>query len=710
MNFLKNSLFLNRTTRLAPQVEPNEQHELIEPQRDSGRLMLANSKPATIEDVHLLCKILHQHLENSTAAKSTAAKTTTAAPHSTTDGSLEVESPTVTTMATIATITTKTKATTTTTTSTTSEPSSESRLLVGDARDLDPIKHRDHLLESVFAYESSRVNETNGELAGQKLMAALFQAAATKRRPSDYETDDETTTTSGPNNSGEHLSEHASPLVSLRVVGQPKQSQRNHLHLVYWLLERLPSGGGGGKSRAHKLRVLSLAEANELMEQLEHSQIKRHLEAANLKPLEPLVSAYNWTRWRSSGGQDVDDNSPHSHSQTAHTIDDTLESEESPAANSGGGARPAGGAQSGLSLLLDRLASRSFTENLHLYLIIFLLALLLVILCFAVPMICFKSHQEPHKQLHQKQQQQQQRRRRPLGRGATSGERSLTTISGSGQLKGNETPRDGAAEAQKVSDAIWRKLSNSTSTLTKDQTRVLHSDATFDVEQQQQQQPRGQFEWYSFEDRLEQLERMRPAEGQAQSSRYIISDQRKVTKSIQTQPELEREFMLEFKGRQESRSSDTLTKSELVLMKEKLVPIAQQEQRHQRQAASQTSLEQVVCEPIYVNQPTQAGYEPPDRSHGRKSPTKFIDHSVSSAGSGGALEVENVDEYRERRPKMRHFELEPRARSRVEAIRAELARVEQRDRRSAGVSPALGDSGTSGSLMSPKRAEESVEL
>jgi len=700
---LREATQLNRPIRLAPENEPTDL------KFESGRLTLANedNRAATKEDVHLLCKLLHKHLENSTS--------------SAIDVAIEPVAPS-TSSTTTAAIPTTTSSTTPNPKPTSTMPSSRlttvasgktGGLIVTNRESLNE-SQESLLLESVFSFEqsSTQIKSEPLELIGSRFLTRLFNIAARsrlnrtkKQQPSestmfssannDYETEDEGRMIVGSTNQ----SESANLLLEIRVWKKRTEVSHGHLHLVYWLLEPIATTSFAETNKSSSFRVLDPREATELLEELDHSEIKRQLEAINLKTL-VLLAPYK---------PDSRDKSSNNVEEVAHTIDDTLVEP--------GATRRDNKPPSGLHLLIDRLTSSSFSENLHLYLILSIVSLLIITLCFALPIFCCRAQASPVRG----------RQMAPrASRGAELPAFASENKSDSAYNAGGQ--QESAQKVAQLSDSIWRKLSNTTTTLVTDQSEVLRSDGTIGVPVSTDAPPesqtiqgevsgderlgggqtskKSQFEWFSFEDRLEKQER-RAITNDKQSQTFIISDKRKFTKSVQTfEPKGNaNEFSLEFNERQEKRSSDTLTKSELVMIREKLVPIVRQEQQQcKKQVASQTS---DPVGPDYVNQVASRGSQtdltlnqtlevPSGQAASRLAgdvAVNYIDSSGSTscaddgkqntAGTSNAT-VTSKDSA-ERRPKMRHLELPPRTRTKVEAIKAELSRLEQKDAGMSGV-------------------------
>lgn len=365
-----------------------------------------------------------------------------------------------------------------------------------------------------------------------------------------------------------------------------------------------------------------------------------------------------------------------------------------------------------------------------------------------------------------------------------------------------------------ANDAIWRKLSSTTTTFVKDQSEVImvRNDGTVcvpvsrdgsnktislmpnsedDDEEVERAAKKSQFEWYSFEDDHQSENKKRKTKdlfGDSETTKsinnkqpqsYIISDKKKqYTKSVQAvfherQPTSQHTTIDEsynsestngYRDRIEKRSSDTLTKSELVMLKEKMIPIAQQHQQQYRQVASQTS---TPSEAIYVNQalatkavqtgqsidrppaqqesellkqhqqqvaadddtrrecqsqPTTSSGDNNDkeddyRDKERTPPmdrfvSSFIDSSESRSDSANKPSTiiervvvekqhqQQLQQEQDRIPKMRHLDLPARARSKVDAIKAELSKLEQRDGQTSAIKPSI--SGKSSAKSEPE--------
>lgn len=708
------SPFLNRTTRVAPQ------HELGHFKIESGNLMLGDEviQPATKEDVHLLCKLLHKHLENvtTTTTTSTTAATTT---------------PEVTIRPTIVSSTTvqpkkepKPKST--------SRPLTGREVFVREPNELNE-SHQSYLLESMFGYEPNRKHFKNNETLmrfGKVFLLDLLEAgsrrAAARRKAeagNEYENDEE----DGAEVSEEELivgghKRHHEHRFKMKLEENFSHATSDKLHLVYWLLERSHSEQKNGTSGAqeNKFRVIEEREAAELIDELEHEQIERALNEANLKSV-VLIAPFKPNKHNSK-------NNKHEHEPELHLIDDTLNANQEKSTNNNSNQLDSDNKKNSFQLLLDKLSHSSFLENLHLYLIIFLLVLFCLVLCFTCPLLCFKAKRSDAgpalAPVRRNGKVKRTNRRRPANE-------EVPTVGGNlkGGLSENESQ---SARAQQKSptgnEAIWRKLSNTTTTLVQDQSElILRKDATVKVPvaSDQVKSPtrakeigkKSQFEWYSFEAPLSDYEKQQEdgeeswqtsqtndgtgKSGSRKPQSYVVNDKRHFTKSIQTtfrqQPQMTldesySESLDGYKDRIEKRSSDTLTKSELVMLKEKMVPIAQQHQQHLRQVASQTS--DNLLEPVYVNlasKSVQTGQsldeEETARERGQEKPRpldrfvpSFIDSSIESSTDKASTVIEqNKPTTSERMPKMRHLELPARTKSKVEAIKQELSKIEQRD-------------------------------
>lgn len=608
--------------------------------------------------------------------------------------------------------------------------------------DLSDQSHGDRLLESVFSLApqtggASSLNkldlgqsETSYEEAGSRLLTELFNLGFRKKLAA--------ASSASPTGTGQDETESGAELaknITLRVWSRTTTEGRGgRLRLVYWLLERLGARGHSapsGPSR-RRFKVLELAEAHDLLDQLDHSLVQQAINEIGLvRPRGVLVGAYK---------READSNDQ---LQPPRVIDDQLGQSESDNKPS----------PSTLQLLVDRLSNSSFGQNFHLYLILFVVVLFCIILCIAVPVMCCKCMMpsrslsgsstestsagskgtRKNRRLRQQltSQTDDNGRRRPASRGFYKStdplRESITSISGA--LAANRgTDQDGSKQVE--TPAIWRKLSNSTTTMTRDEIRTLEDDGRFEIvcgaenggqarNRAKMASDRSKFEWYTFEDNKEQTTRRRltgpgaseTEDGTRQQPRgrlidkptqttMVVRDQCKVTKSVQTfarenepQEASLDELSLSYRDRLETRDSNSLTKSELVMLKEKLIPIGQRvSQNNDIQTEQQNSRRRLV-DHDYVN--TAANQQ----QQTTKLPSRHIDSSSiesknglptsdrpiratgeSSSGAGGVqTRTQPPVGVSERAPSMRYLELPVQTQTKVDAIKNELIKLEARD-------------------------------
>jgi len=293
---------------------------------------------------------------------------------------------------------------------------------------------------------------------------------------------------------------------------------------------------------------------------------------------------------------------------------------------------------SALQLLVGRLTNASFGENFHLYFILFIVTIFVLVLCFSVPALCCKLFssssgaqsisRSPLTAVRKKQRRQSQTttsKRRPTGaRAASMGAHSLErsssgmgpgSISGAlaasgwtegmatgGHVGGESTPDSttGGQSKELGGTAIWRTLSNSTTTLVTDQSQKLLTDGRWTSSSGRAGGQQGAGLTESGEPQFAKAKSGLDAEAQHPADQkqhaFVQTDRRQVTKSVQTvenqivylheEEEAQRrrrqqevgeqntsQMFVDYRDRLETRNSDTLTKSELVMLKEKLVPI-----------------------------------------------------------------------------------------------------------------------------------------
>lgn len=743
--------YLNRTTRLAHGHESIEIQAADDEAKESGKLITLESSEtqlenqndskqfATREDIHLLCKLLHKQLENGLVLPNGNLNLTLTSNNNRNqnraDNQQAASKPTMKSVA--------------------NQLPAETNIpkmkgyFVSSLNDLNE-SQESRLLESTFALNrshssSSYFNESHEE-GGQRLLLDLFNLAHKVRqhhqnqsRGESLETSDDESLFSTLNSSSDHL-------LGLKLWSKSSYGGKGgRLRLVYWLIEpvfrNLSGDGRQGPLELYKIKLVDSREANELLDQLDHSLIKRQLDSISLLPVGDLVRPYKATLL---GGEEEN---------SLNVPDDNL----TPPIGGPNGQPQTPTKKSGLQRLADRLTNQSFADNVYLYLLMLLILIFLVVLCcFVCPAFCRKQTQPK------------------LTSSSRDHLQSISSISGALKSSGSptlqltkNTRRADEEQLRQASDAIWRKLSNSTTTLVKDQTRVLRHDGSIEVPilKERANQTSGDadnnlmdlhggqsggFEWYSFESdqRTEEIQkRRRPTTGKnnlagkheahqtcdKQSQTFIISDRRQVTKSVQTYPADADEvdptstrMVMSCRDRTEAKSSDTLTKSELIMLKEKLIPIEAQVvgQERSKQQASGSQTDQQRGD--YVNTSnitTQTGpsmdeQQPVAPNYVEQRATRYIDSSSSSSDrpstvidqlqlgqqqhqqAGGSLsgpasgdlsgarahsstEVERLEQL-ERRPKMRHLELPQKYGSKVEAIKSELTKIEQRDAGSTG--------------------------
>lgn len=716
--------YLNRTTRLVHGHELADT-ELEAPGQPSDKLVAIDDDRtganrsgktfATQEDIHLLCKLLHKHLQTNNGSASLVP--TLASPDQATGGTgSAAASP-----AGVSTTTARPAATGNVTIEDRQQEPGRS-LFIAHLNDLNDA-HESRLLESTFAIErqngSALALGDAYEQTGQKALVGLFNLAR-RATYSEYESDEPRADSYA---AGQANASATEPSVALKLWSKSLSGgRRGRLKLVYWLVEPLVGAPPGRPANA-KLRVLEAREALHLVDRLDHATIRRQIEPTHLRPV-VLVAPYRPTL---AGAGDEPPATTANDDDAPNVIDDTLitvvpKPRHQTDNNKANHQAPA---TSGLGSFVDKLTNGSLSDNLYLYIILLSIAIFIMVLCFALPAICCCK-------------QASARNKSPLFNGSHDHMiQPSSTISGALSKSGYNLNNRSATKRnnnqqhlQQANDAIWRKLSNSTTTLVKDRAHVLRNDGTIDVPVLREQ-PAGakqtpthqeradrahQFEWYSFEDRLEQEELSRRDTSDKQAQTLIVSDRRQLTKSVQTfDPPLayqdaHQTLLMSCRDRHEARSSDTLTKSELVMLKEKLVPIGagSRSAAHHQQVATQTSDPEAPSDngqqPDYVN--TMLSTET-RRTGVEQIPTRFIDSSNSSSSDKpSAALVESMEPFAtsvggarlcsspipssswhqdsvqpdvERRPKMRHLELPPKYGTKVDAIKSELGRLEQRD-------------------------------
>lgn len=765
---LRETTLLNRSTRVAPKHEPdlnsNESFgsiELAKLQDSSEAQNDGRAKINATDELHLLCKLLHKHFDaknaidlNQSLRDAILSTTTTIAPTS------DLSEPIIS-----STTIRPQKATTTVAAATTTTSGSKSRYISNPSLDLsDPFYER-YLLETIFSLDESHYNQqTESALrkASSSALSSLFNAAADRKRGremtrpilateheslvslsanTDYDSEEKVEVGAGDKRKMRKLSgSEQNATFEIKTYRRASSRYNSHFHLVYWLIES--SGNQPIDSQPRVFKLVNVNEANDLIEQnFEREEIKKHLEPSKLDLIGNKIATTYKKLSESDRHHHLD------HYDEPHVIDDTLDIKDYK--------KPSQSQQqptsSGFQLLIDRLSSKSFNENLQLYLIIFLISLVAIFLCLVIPMICYKAKKTKRqesintKPMKRGKKPAPQGRRRVLkGQNLDSGEpqssnQRISNISAN-------LPSQPMMNKQNQSsvDSIWRKLSNTTTTLVNDQSDMIRDDGSIGipivVERgasheripdnslgiKSNDKKSHQFEWYSFEDRVEQQERDLLDNS---NKRYYMSDKRQFTKSVQTIDNLDssafksdEQLLLEYKSRLENKSTNTLTKSELVMLKEKMIPVNMEPAASKQQVASQTSLSSESGHD-YVNQALlneskqqtnrqamhldSSQFSRPIRSFidSSKSPTLDTNDFTSPSSSQtdqqqasnhgtviGGPAGKSVQINDDRIPKMRHLELEPKTRGKVDAIKAELSKLEQRDQQQSRL-PFAGRSG-----------------
>lgn len=550
----------------------------------------------TSEELHLLCRLLHRQLDAQVGSTPTTIAANTSSPATTVAPERPPER-------------------------NSSQPG-RPIVLVGDPRELNE-SQADYLLESVFGRPARASPVQVGpqepvERAARRLLEGLLNRAASLA-DSDYAAPGEAS--APPPDAGGAQEPAPRAGVTLTVKQWPRATyldERRHLHLVFWLLEQ-PAANSTRRLLVEPSRAL------ELLAQLDRPLIEAELEAHRLSQ----VGARLIDRFALSNGR----NNGSGSSESPRVIDDDQSS-----ASRQTSIGP-------VQLLLNRLAESTFAENLHLYLILLFLVLLCVILCFACPMMCCR--QSPAFPVPPRQ------RKSPKSPPSSTGHQSAPT----------ESERADAAAAADDDASIWRKLSNTSTTLTRDQSQIDSFS----------RRPEG---WRAL-DKERRLERRleRSADDRTSTLVYTLSSsdllhgsakdeqaaQRRRPRTGKSPRAAPNEFEEEPAGwpvddRLEQRRSDTMSKSELVMVKEKLVPIAREHDQRHRPAATQTS-----DAPDYVNQPAR------QMASLERDPSRYIDSTTDSSGqpASGFLR--------------RNLQLPERAQAQLEAIKGELSRVEARD-------------------------------
>lgn len=493
-------------------------------------------------------------------------------------------------------------------------------------------------------------------------------------------------------------------------MSSTKADGESTLRLIFWLLEKSNSG-------QRQFRLVDEKEAQSLLDRLEFSQIERHLDGMQLKPVRSLISSYHRTRSRPG-----DEEQP-------LVLDDSLapRPEEAPTGGHSKGQATSVKPKNSFQMLMDRFSESSFVDNLHLYLILFILVLVLIILCVAVPMICCcrsssSSSSSPDRRAAVGRIPVGRRRRTtrapphniPIGSAddhniaTISGSKNLLLASGGGGDGDRDEHFDKAAKFQQQSDAIWRKLSNTTTTLIKDESSILvRNDGTtgtaLSMGDRFERQPRPAddnqlFEWYPFHSGADAENPSSATNPRTHKS--VQTNESRLLRQHQQEAAETRPMTLHSR-------SDTMSKSELVMLKEKMIPIMQE---RRQQVSTQTSQEATAAAPVgshdYVNQSQIVRSSPPASSSSTsnadsqaKRPAQLEDcissmpsrHIDSSDSRSIGLDHQHrqrqhrgqpqpLDEQQQQRqPSMRRLELPAKTRSKVDAIKSELEKLEQRD-------------------------------
>lgn len=670
----------------------------------SSELADLNGRYVTKEDVHLLCKLLHNQLESGNLTlNDNVNKTTT--------GGVEWLSQSPSTTSTTTT-------TTTTTTVRPHRPNQDTEHLVHNLNDLNE-DYANRLIETVLVMDRPRGQPQHEQQQvdeiGVRVMTELYNEAA--RYGGEYDGSEPIGPKKDSATSRQESNMYVMRLWSKAVTpvrGQQPGKISQRLRLVYWLLERhVPNvtTEAPAPTRAVRYRVLSAKEAGDLIDRLDHEYFRQKFGLYSLRPI-VLIAASNET------GKPGDDR-PLLPEPTV--IDDRLSSGNDqhsvPKTKPAGSGEQAESGKTALRLLIDKLTSLSFWDNLHLYLILFLIALLIIILCFAVPMMCAKCQvQKQRRRMQTATSAKRPKRRRRNGNGSSAASNLPATIGTISEGKYNQhsamqhqprpqtlSPSDAAA------DAIWRKLSDSTTTLIRDQLHVMRNEGMVDAKLEQQvngnqllqpHAPAGGLQWYSFSEQEDggrrsvngrQLQQRQSKDvgtgAEHPSQQYSVTTSR----SVRLEDEQNRDqplLQLEFSDRQETRCSNTLTKSELVMLKEKLVPITSRQQQpdyvnqaiqQQQQLLRSSASSTVGCGGAGQSSGTSDGTMALDRDA-----SNYLDASASGGlptGRGASMASARSDPQgsEERRPKMRHVELPVRTKGQVAAIRDELERLERAD-------------------------------
>lgn len=588
------------------------------------------------ENIHLLCRLLHEKL------LANDSNPTTEAPLKATTTSKVIRP--------------KTKGNET---SSSSDLSGRILLLENEA-ELDEQEHESWLLESV-SKPMSPMNRADAILAVSEALLKLINAGSqmASRSPSLGESEMPMRGkrwTIKPSSSlnedssdqsesqGEALGDKATDaevidLFKIKVSNLHSLSGPNQISLVFFLLQRIRLG-----PKQFFWRVFDFNDTDNLLDKLEHLQISRQFERRQLKPI-ILLAPYRRLN-RTSNSTDSRLWLPE-----GPNLPEDFTSRQQPQTNS----------------FFDRFARSSFTDNLFLYAILIIILLFIFALCCSFAMLCTRKSQ----------------------RGRFDGR------------KGSKTDRDkDLTNPGHGGGAIWRKLSNTTTTLLKDQDQTIKIHDTNvkplraerlveDVEITTRAGKKG-FEWYSFEeDQTIEEKQVRRRNDGWRDDEIVVKDRRHTSKSVQTNQHPPIELSDEWRQPIEKdsagpRNSNTLTKSELVMLKEKLIPIANQRLQTgrrspgHRQVASQTSdplnmdseveLDMTLSKPVrrtdddvtYLNRQPQFLVPLGAKTDHEIEPQRFIDDSLTSLS--------------------RKFDLPSKHETQVETIRGELSKIELRDR------------------------------
>lgn len=430
----------------------------------------------------------------------------------------------------------------------------------------------------------------------------------------------------------------------IRLSAEFTSFSRDQLIFVFFLMQRVKLGSG-----QQLWKVLSFEEADRLLDKLEHLEISRQFERRHVRPMVLLEPFMGRTKSINSP-----ENDPKSWPPELNVPDESLHPN-----------RQQTNTQQQSSSFFDRFTRSSFTDHLFLYTILIIIILFLFAVCCSIPMLC------------------------------KSGSRDIQKLTGP---KLPVPSKEAMSIGSNGGDAIWRKLSNTTTTLSRDQDQRLKiHEANIDplrrerLMSQSGEKPVKPMEWYTLEeDKMieEKQERRRLAHPDGrQDDVLVVRDKRRISKSVQTSNHRPAtDWIKDTSGYEGARNSNTLTKSELVMLKEKLVPIANQTrlvqsqpQHHRRssghrQVASQTSdplnmdseLEMDATlsrpfrkseEPLYLNRQPQ--FLVPENQGSPETPSKYIDDSLNSLGV--------------------KFELPAKSQVQVNAIKDELSRLEKLD-------------------------------